>query len=110
MSWNAYPTNIVNFLIRKLKTKYYDPAQQNDLNDESLLKICFLIPYLGRQGEFLINSCVKNIRGCLSQPVKFIVLYHTKKVSYFTSNNEKIPELARSNVVYKISYAGFCKR
>ena len=39
-------------------------------------------------------------------PVKFIVIYQTKKVSYFQSKKDKIPDLERNDLVYEFSCPG----
>ena len=42
----------------------------------------------------------------LTKPVKFIVIYQTKKVSYFLSKKDKIPDLERNDLVYEFSCPG----
>ena len=67
--------------------------------DTNIPKVWIRIPYLGSQEENLLNSCLKKIR-CLKQPVKFIVVYNTRKVSFYLSQN---------NVVYQITCPGCAK-
>ena len=40
------------------------------------------------------------------QPVKFFVIYDTKKISYFLPKKEKIPNSSRSNIVYEFTCLG----
>ena len=95
MSWNDYPTGVKKFLINKLKKKYENSVDTDRCSDDdNLQKIWIRVPYLGRRGEFLVRGCLKKIRLCLTHPVKFIVMYNTKKISYFTSNKDKIPGLS----------------
>ena len=49
------------------------------------------LPHLGEKGELLIKSCISKIQRSLKSPVKFVVLYNTKKISFFTSNKDKVP-------------------
>ena len=49
------------------------------------------------------------IQRNLTRPVKFIVTYQTKKVSYFLSKKDKIPDLSRSNLVYQFACPGCSK-
>ena len=42
----------------------------------------------------------------MSKPVKLIVIYDTKKISYFISNKDKIPNFSHSNLVYQITCPG----
>ena len=61
MSWNGYPKRIRNFLIGKLKRKYNTPSSippQNSSINDNLPKIWIRIPYLGKQSENLVKSCI----------------------------------------------------
>ena len=103
MSWNGYPKQVRNLLINKLKHKCNSaasPSSQTSSTDDNLPKVWIRIPYLGKQGENLIRSCVSKICLQLRHPVKFIIIYNTKKLSYFTSTKDKIPELSLNKVVY----------
>ena len=40
------------------------------------------------------------------QPVKFVVIYDTKKISYFLPKIEKIPNSSCSNIVYEFTCLG----
>ena len=96
MSWNGYPNRIKNFLIDKLKRKCNSPqSTHTPVTVDNVLIIRIRLPYLGTRGENLINSCIKKIRRCLTQPVKFIIIYDTKKISYFTSNKDKVPAFSQ---------------
>ena len=106
MSWNGCPNSIKNYLINKLEYNDKSVLTQNPPNDENLPKVGIGVPYLGKRGENLVNSCLKKIRRCLTHPVKFIVIYDTKKISYFISNKDKIPDFSRSNLVYQITCPG----
>ena len=53
-----------------------------------------------------MKNCLKKIERCLTVPVNFIVIYDTKKFSYFLSNKDKIPNLSKSNVVYEVKCPG----
>ena len=107
MSWNGYPNRIKNFLIDELQRKYNSPqSTHTPITVDNILKIWIHLPYLGTRGENLINSCIKKIRRCLMQPVKFIIIYDTKKISYFTSNKDKVPAFSRNKVIYQITILG----
>ena len=66
------------------------------------------LPYLGRQGEFLVKNLIWKIRRSLKIHVKIIVVYQTKKTPFFLPNKDKIPDSnkANSNVVYEFSCPG----
>ena len=71
----------------------------NNIADENISKIWIRIPFLGKQGEYLVKKLIRKLQRNLTKPVKFIVIYQTKKVSYFLSNKDKIPELKRNDLV-----------
>ena len=108
MSWNGYPNSVKYFLINKLKCKYNASTvkMNRSCNDDNLPKILMRIPFLGKQSENLVKSCILKILHHLNQPIKFIVTYDMKKVSYFISNKDKIPEMPCNNVIYQITCPG----
>ena len=46
---------------------------------------------MGKQGEFLVKKLLKKIQRNLIQPVKFVVIYDIKKISYFLPKKDKTP-------------------
>ena len=112
MTWNGFPANFRCAILRKLKSKHNsnDPApysntssenNSNNIADENISKIWVRIPFLGKQGEYLVKKLIRK-----TKPVKFIVIYQTKKVSYFLSKKDKIPDLERNDLVYEFSCPG----
>ena len=43
--------------------------------------------FLGKQGEYLVKKFNRKMQRHLTKPVEFIVIYQTKKVSYFLFKN-----------------------
>ena len=109
-SLNGYPISIRNFLIRKLKTKYENYSTFNSnadsQTDENIAKIWIKIPYLGNRGENIIKPCTSKIQRFLTKPIKFLIIYDTKRILFFVSNKDKLPPLSRSNLVYEVSCPG----
>ena len=71
-------------IIRKLKLRFLDVPKQandNDAFEDIRSKIWIRIPYLDVKGEFLVKKLVKKLQRNLTEPVKFVVLYQTKKIS-----------------------------
>ena len=91
MSWNGFNKNIRFSIIRKLKERqnlsknHLTEQTGTDTSEDVSPKIWLRIPFLGKQGEFLVKRLIKKIQRNLTRPVKFIVIYQTKKVSYFLS-------------------------
>ena len=103
MSWNGFPRAVRNLVISKLKNKFSTNQSRTNFFDENDTrpKVWVRVPYLGKRGETLVKNCLKKIQRCLTVPINFIVIYDTKKFSYFLSNKDKIPNLSKSNVVYE---------
>ena len=117
MAWNDFPANFRCAILRKLKSKHNsnDPAPYSNMSsennsnstaDENISKIWVRIPFLGKQGEYLVKKLTRKLQRNLTKPVKFIVIYQTKKVSYFLSKKDKIPDLERNDLVYEFSCPG----
>ena len=111
VSWNGFPRAVRNLLISKLKNKSSTDQSRNNVFDENdtrpLLDLRLGYAFLvWVRGETLVKNCLKKIQRCLTVPVNFIVIYDTKKFSYFLSNKDKIPNFARSNVVYEVKCPG----
>jgi hypothetical protein len=82
-------------------------ASTNIENSEgSRQKIWVRIPFLDKQGEFLIIKLIKKLQRNLTEPVKFIVIYQTKKISYFLPKKDKIPDVSRNNLIYQFTCPG----
>ena len=105
MSWNSFPTKVRHFLIKRLKTKLRIDSNTtlHENNNDSAPKIWLKLPYLGRQGEFLNKNLIRKMRRSLKIYVKIIVVYQTKKTSFFLPNKDKIPDSCKANVVYEFS-------
>ena len=81
-------------------------TNDNDAFEDIRPNIWIRIPYLGRKWEFLVKNLVKKLQRNLTEPVKFVVLYQTKKISYFLPKKDKVPDLQRSNLVYEFTCPG----
>ena len=62
--------------------------------------------FFGKQGQFLVKRLIKKLQRNLTEPVKFIVIYQTKKISYFLPKKDKIPDLSPNNLVYQFTCPG----
>ena len=110
MSWNGFPRAVRNLLISKLKNKFSTNQSRTNLfhENDTRPKVWVPVPYLGKRGETLVKNFLKKIQRCLTVTVNFIVIYDTKKFSYFLSNKDKIPNLSKSNaaLVYEVKCPG----
>ena len=112
MAWNGFPANVRSTVLKKLKVRYNvdNLAEINNTGsladntpEENIPKVWLRVPYLGKQGEHLVRKLIRKLQRNLTKRVKFIVIYQTKKISYFLPKKDKIPELDRNNLVYEFS-------
>ena len=108
MAWNGFPVNFRCAILRKLKSKHNsnDPApysntssenNSNNIADENISKIWVRIPFLGKQGEYLVKKLIRKLQHNLTKPVKFIVIYQTKKSLIFCPKRTKF--LTQSEII-----------
>ena len=85
MAWNGFHTRVKNAIIDRLLKKHTQTQQNNNETlDDIRPKIWIRLPYLGNHGENLVRTLLKKIQRCLKQPINFIVIYNTKKISYLS--------------------------
>ena len=106
MLWNGFPNYISKALLHGLKSNVRNCDVINEINNnkENETEIFFCLPYAGSKGEQLVKHCLKRVRRCLKINVKFVVIYDTKKISFYC--NVKDDHEQRNNIVYRIRCPG----
>ena len=85
ISWNGFPSYISKALL------------------QNVTEIFFRLPYIGSKGEQLVNYCLNKIRRCLKINVKVVVIYDTKKISFYCNVKDKVPHEQRNNIICRIT-------
>ena len=100
--------SIINFFkVRSFfKRLQSNVARQNDTIDENMLNVFIKIPYAGEKGEFLLKSCLRKLKRFTTKNIKFVTSFQTKKLSMFCPTKDKISNLLKSNVIYKLVCPG----
>ena len=108
MLWNGFPNYVSKALLHGLKSNVRNCDVINEINNnkENETEIFFCLPYAGSKGEQLVKHCLKKIRRCLKINVKFVVIYDTKKISFYCNVKDKVPHEQRNNIVYRIRCPG----
>ena len=102
MSWNGYPRYVWNNIIKKLKERKKNLSKQDSsLETEDTPKIWFRVPYIGPIGEKLVKQCIAKVRRYCKKDLKFILMYDTKKISFFCGNKDPVPKNLQSHVIYQ---------
>ena len=70
MAWNGFPANHRSAILKKLKLKYkinepttnsktFSGNDSNNTSDENIPKIWVRVPFLGKQGEYLVKELIR---------------------------------------------------
>ena len=66
------------------------------------------LPYNGQEAESIVTRCKKRLTRLFKKGrnVKFSIRFQSTKVSFYTSNKDKIPFLSNSGVIYRYTCPG----
>ena len=103
MSWNSYPKQVCNSLLKRLNSNINKTKEQT-VNDRK--KIWLNLPYLGDKGDHLTKSLIRKLNKCFNENVKLIKRYKTNKLGMFCSNKDHIQFQQKANIVYRIMCPG----
>ena len=103
-SWNSYPKNIVNAIIKRVLSKetLTNVVISNEQKDK-IPTVFINIDYPGEKGEHLLKKCFKKLGRSTKQKVNFVCRYSVTKILFFTNTKGKLNKLSKSNVVYQFS-------
>ena len=96
MSWNSYPKQVRNSLLKRLNSNMNKTKAQT-VDDRK--KVWLNLPYLGDKGDHLTKRFIRKLDKCLNENVKFIKLYKTNKLTMFCSNKDHIQFQQKANVI-----------
>ena len=101
MAWNGFPLHVR----KSLCNRFLKETTKSDRTSEEKPTLWLNIPYLGKNGQNLINNLEKKLSKCLSD-FKLRVVLKTNKISMFCSNKDKIEKIKKANVVYLFTCPG----
>ena len=104
-SYNGFPSWVVKSTIQRCNQRRTD-----DNEDDDIPSIFLSLPYVGKESEQIIKRTKKKLARTFKEKVKINVLFKSTKISFFTSNKDKIPLLSNSMVVYEYSCPGCSER
>ena len=76
--------------------------EKNIINKNNILTIWIWLPNIGNKGEHLLKQCIRNVKRNCTTDIKFVILYNTKKISYYCTIKDKTCIAQRSSVIYQI--------
>ena len=80
MSWNSYPKQVHNSLLKRLNSNINKTEEQTV---DDCTKIWLNLPYLGDKGNHLTKTLIRKLNKCFNENVKFIKRYKTNKLGMF---------------------------
>ena len=110
LSWNGFPSFVRKKLLANFKESYEHktiPREENQYNSaDEELSLTLKLPYMGAQGEKLVQTLKRKIQLNLSKKVNFKIYYITSKIAKFCSTKDKIPMDQSNNIVYHVKCPG----
>ena len=106
-SWNGYPNNIVNVIIKSvlLKETWTNHVISNAEKDK-IPTVFINTAYPAEKGGPLLNKFSKKLRRFTYQKTNLVCGCSATKISFFTNMTDNLNELSKSSIVYQFSCAG----
>ena len=105
-SYNGFPRWIVKNVIQQTqkKRRTKEPDQDDDVTT-----LYMSLPFSGKEAESIVKRSKRRLMKLFKKEknVKFSIFFESTKISFFTSNKDKIPDLSNSNVIYQYYCAGY---
>ena len=104
-SYNGFPRWIVKNVTQQTQNKRRtnEPDQDDDATT-----LYMSLPFSGKEAESIVKRSKRRLTKLFKKEknVKFSIFFESTKISFFTSNKDKIPDLSNSNVIYQYCCAG----
>ena len=102
-AYNGFPKWIVKSI---MKQSLHDKARIEPESDEETLYL--FLPYSGKEAESIVKRSKKRLTRFFKKEkkVRFSISLQSTKVSFYTSNKDKIPLLSNSGIIYKYTCPG----
>ena len=104
-SYNGFPKWIVKNVIQQTlnRSKRSEPDHNQDE-----ITLYMSLPYCGKEAEAIVQRSKRRLSKLFKKDknVKFSIFFQSTKMSFFTSNKDRIPHLSNSCVIYHYSCPG----
>ena len=107
-SFNGFPKWTTRRVVQQALESHRPPRETDD---ETMETLYMTLPYCGKQAESIIQRCKRRLKKSFKRDktVKFEVMLQSTKVSFFTSNKDRVPKLSNSGVIYEYTCPGCAK-
>ena len=99
---NGYPTAFINSAIRKFQLRSSTPQPTDIPIGPSKKPIHITLPYLGHRSERIRRTLQRMTTAAMPWATVFLHFYSSSKLTCLTKLKDRLPNLCRSRVVYKI--------
>ena len=99
-SYNGFPRWVVNSTLKRCN----QPRTERD--DEEGQSLHLSLPYLGKESEQIVQRTKKKLYRTFKEKVRIHVFFQSARISFFTSNKDRIPILSNSCVIYEYECPG----
>ena len=106
-SYNGFPKWIVD---KTIKMANHQPTSNEDNQEQEPATLFLSLPYMGSQSEQIVKRTKKKLTRFLKEKVKINAFFKTTKLSFFTSNKDRIPLMSNSSVIYEYSCPGCAEK
>ena len=102
-AYNGFPKWITKNIINPSSRN--DQSTEKDPEEETLY---LFLPYCGKEAETIVKRSKKRLTRLFKKEkkVRFSIIFQSTKLSFYTSNKDKIPLLSNSGVIYKFTCPG----
>ena len=100
-SRNGFPRWICDKLINIYTSQSSKPTHDESITEPTIPIIWIKLPFIGKNGYFLLRKCTRKISRLLKQPVKFVNHWEITDCNIYTSQKDPTPKPYKSSIVYK---------
>ena len=107
-SYNGFPKWTAKRIVQQAMNSH---ESTRETDSETVDTLYMSLPYNGKQAEAIVQRCKKRLKKLFKREktIKFEVSFQATKVSFFTSNKDRIPKLSNSGVIYQYTCPGCSK-
>ena len=102
-AYNGFPKWIVKSVMKQSQSERTRTEPESE--EETLY---LFLPYNGKEAESIVKRAKKRLTRLFKREkkVRFSISFQSTKMSFYTSNKDKIPLLSNSGIIYKYSCPG----
>ena len=110
-SFNGFPRWTVNKIVKETLSNQRHQNRTEEQDQEVVHSLYMFLPYAGREAEQVVMRCKKRLAKLFKKEVKVIfkIQFQATKLSFYTSNKDRIPLFSNSSLVYRFTCPGCSK-